>query len=164
MASTWSAAGSAMTALTTSFTIDILGAGGRGERQLRCVRSAVHVGMAVAMTGVVLAFRALAHTSVIDAVYVLASYSYGPVLGMFVFGMTTRRAVHDRWVPLVALLAPALCLVLDLNSAAWFGGYRFGYELLILNALFTIAGLTILIKGVDPSAPLRGRFRTTITD
>jgi hypothetical protein len=65
---------------------------------------------------------------------------------MFAFGMTTRRAVRDRWVPLVAVLSPALCLVLDLNSEAWFAGYRFGYELLILNALFTMAGMAILIK------------------
>jgi Na+/proline symporter len=146
VASTYSAAGSALTALTTSFTVDILGAGRQNEARLRKTRGAVHIGMAAAMAVIVMAFRALAGTSVIDAVYVLASYTYGPILGMFVFGMATRRAVRDRWVPLVAVLSPALCLVLDLNSEAWFGGYRFGYELLIMNAIFTITGLTILIR------------------
>ncbi len=126
--------------------MDILGAGGQNEARLKKTRGRVHIGMAAAMVVVIMAFRALASTSVIDAVYVLASYSYGPILGMFVFGMATRWQVRDRWVPLVAVLSPALCLVLDLNSEGWFGGYRFGYELLIMNALFTIIGLTILIK------------------
>ena len=159
IASTYSAAGSALTALTTSFTVDILGGrnadGGiksvndsgsqcGNEARLTRMRKTVHIGMAAAMVAVVVAFRALAHTSVIDAVYVLASYTYGPILGMFAFGIATRRKVHDRFVPLVALLSPALCLVLDLCSEAWFGGYRFGYELLIMNAAFTIIGLTIL--------------------
>jgi Na+/proline symporter len=146
VASTYSAAGSALTALTTSFTVDILGAGGQSEARLKTTRQRVHVGMAVAIVAVILAFRAVASTSVIDAVYVLASYTYGPILGMFIFGMATRRRVRDRWVPLVAVLAPALCLVLDLNSERWFGGYQFGYELLIMNAIFTIIGLTILIQ------------------
>jgi Na+/proline symporter len=146
IASTYSAAGSALTALTTSFTVDILGAGGQNEARLKKTRSVVHLGMAAVMVVLIMAFRALSSTSVIDAVYVLASYTYGPILGMFAFGMATRRAVRDRWVPLVAILSPALCLVLDLNSETWFGGYRFGYEILILNALFTIIGLTILIK------------------
>jgi Na+/proline symporter len=146
VASTYSAAGSALTALTTSFTVDILGAGGHDEARLKTTRQRVHVGMAAAMVAVILAFRAVASTSVIDAVYVLASYTYGPILGMFLFGMATRRRVRDRWVPLVAVLAPALCLLLDLNSERWFGGYQFGYELLIMNAIFTILGLIILIQ------------------
>jgi Na+/proline symporter len=151
IASTWSAAGSALTALTTSFTVDILGAGKQVEARLTRTRRTVHFVMAATMVAVVVAFRALAHTSVIDAVYVLASYTYGPILGMFAFGMASRRRVRDRFVPLVALLSPALCLLLDLNSTAWFGGYRFGYELLIMNAAFTIIGLmTISIKNTNP--------------
>ncbi len=146
IASTYSAAGSALTALTTSFTVDILGAGKHGEAHLKKTRGAVHAGMAAAMVAVIMAFRAFSSTSVIDAVYVLASYTYGPILGMFAFGIATRRQVRDRWVPLVALLSPSLCLVLDINSETWFGGYRFGYELLIMNALFTILGLTIISK------------------
>jgi Na+/proline symporter len=147
ISSTYSSAGSALTALTTSFTVDILGATRRfTEQRLTRVRRLVHVAMAVAMAVMIVAFHVLNNTSVIDAVYVLASYTYGPILGMFAFGITTRRAVRDRWVPLVAVISPLLCLVLDLNSESWLGGYRFGYELLILNALITIIGLACLIK------------------
>jgi Na+/proline symporter len=147
ISSTFSAAGSALTALTTSFTVDIMdGTKKYTDERLTTVRRRVHLIMAVAMAAVIVAFRVLNNTSVIDAVYVLASYTYGPILGMFAFGIATRRAVRDRWVPLVAVLSPALCLVLDLNSEAWFGGYRFSYELLIMNALFTIIGLALLIK------------------
>jgi Na+/proline symporter len=147
IASTYSAAGSALTALTTSFTMDILGAGRQPDRALRRTRGTVHIAMAVALAGVIIAFRALAHTSVIDAVYVLASYTYGPLLGLFAFGMTTRRRVRDGWVPVICVLAPLLCLILDLGSAGWFGGYRFGYELLILNGGFTYVGLVFASKG-----------------
>jgi Na+/proline symporter len=147
ISSTFSSAGSALTALTTSFTVDILGGTRKyGEQNLTRVRQRVHIGMAVAMAVVIVAFGVLNNTSVIDAVFVLASYTYGPILGMFAFGIATRRAVRDRRVPLVAVLSPALCLVLDLNSEAWLGGYRFSYELLILNALFTVIGLAILVK------------------
>lgn len=147
ISSTYSAAGSAMTALTTSFTVDILGGTRRrSEAKLTSLRHVVHAGMAVGMVVVIVVFRLLNNTSVIDAVYVLSSYTYGPILGMFAFGIVTRRKVRDRYVPLAAVLSPLLCLVLDLNSERWFGGYRFGYELLIMNALFTFAGLALLIK------------------
>lgn len=133
------AGGSALTALTTSFTVDILG--GR-ERS----RVWVHSGMAVLMAVCILVFNALNSTSVIDAVYRLASYTYGPILGLFGFGMCFKTPVKDRWVPLVAILAPALCLVLDLNSVAWLGGYHFSYEILPLNGLLTALGLWIIRK------------------
>ncbi len=139
--------------MTTSFTVDILGAGKQNEVRLRKTRGFVHIGMAAAMVAVIMAFRLLGSTSMIDAVYVLASYSYGPILGMFAFGMATRRQVRDRWVPLVAIVSPALCLALDLGSERWFGGYRFGYELLIMNAVFTIIGLTFLIRKRSFGAP-----------
>ena len=133
------AGGSALTALTTSFTIDILG--GKDEK-----RTWVHSGMAVLMAVSIIVFNALNSTSVIDAVYRLASYSYGPILGLFAFGLCCKRKVRDGWVPVVAILAPLLCLVLDLNSVAWFGGYHFSYEILPMNGLFTMAGLWLLSK------------------
>ena len=133
------AGGSALTALTTSFTIDILG--GKDEK-----RSWVHSGMAALMAVCIIVFNALNSTSVIDAVYRLASYSYGPILGLFAFGLCCKRKVKDGWVPVVALLAPILCLVLDLNSVAWFGGYHFSYEILPMNGLFTMAGLWLVSK------------------
>ena len=133
------AGGSALTALTTSFTIDILG--GKDEK-----RTWVHSGMAVLMAVSIIVFNALNSTSVIDAVYRLASYSYGPILGLFAFGLCCKRKVRDGWVPVVAILAPLLCLVLDLNSVAWFNGYHFSYEILPMNGLFTMAGLWLLSK------------------
>ncbi|MDR1783429.1 MAG: sodium:solute symporter, partial [Dysgonamonadaceae bacterium] len=107
-------------------------------------RKMVHIGMSVLMGLVIVVIKLLNNTSVIDAVYILASYTYGPILGMFTFGIFTKWQVRDRWVPLVALLSPALSLVIDLNSKAWFGGYQFSYELLLMNAAFTFVGLMIL--------------------
>ena len=133
------AGGSALTALTTSFTIDILG--GKSEK-----RTLVHSVMAVLMAVCIWVFGVVNSTSVIDAVYRLASYTYGPILGLFAFGLCCKREVRDRWVPLVAVAAPLLCLVLDLNSVNWLGGYHFSYELLPLNAIFTIIGLCCLIR------------------
>ena len=138
------AGGSALTALTTSFTVDILGGLQRADSDR--LRRWVHVGMAVLMAVCIIVFSVLNSTSTIDAVYRLASYTYGPLLGLFFFGILSKKAVRDRWVPLVCVLAPALCLVLDLNSEAWFGGYHFSYELLLLNAGFTALGLLFLRK------------------
>ena len=133
------AGGSALTSLTTSFTIDILG--GKDSR-----RSWIHTGMAVLMTVCILVFNALNNTSVIDAVYRLASYTYGPILGLFSFGLCCKAPVRDKWVPMAAVAAPLLCLVLDVNSVRWFNGYHFSYELLLMNAVFTIIGLCCLIR------------------
>ena len=149
-ASAYSAAGSALTALTTSFTIDILQAdkkeGDDSQRHLDTTRKKVHVGMALTMAVVIFVIGLLNNTSVINAVYVLASYTYGPILGMFAFGIFMKRQVRDRYVPLAAIVAPVLCYVLQTNSEAWFGGYKFSYELLIFNALFTFIGLCLLTK------------------
>ena len=132
------AGGSALTSLTTSFTIDILG--GKDSK-----RSWIHTGMAVLMAVCILVFNALNSTSVIDAVYRLASYTYGPILGLFSFGLCCKARVRDKWVPAVAVAAPLLCLLLHLNSVRWFGGYHFSYELLLMNAVFTMLGLCLLI-------------------
>ncbi|HIY49702.1 MAG TPA: sodium:solute symporter [Candidatus Barnesiella excrementavium] len=146
ISSAYSAAGSALTALTTSFTVDILGVKGKSEEQVSHLRKRVHIGMAVVMGVVIFIFNVLNNTSVIDAVYTLASYTYGPILGLFAFGLSVKEPVRDRYIPLVAIASPILCFVLDRHSQAWFGGYSFSYELLILNALFTYIGLLLLIR------------------
>ena len=133
------AGGSALTALTTSFTIDLLG--GKEEK-----RTWVHSGMAVLMAVCILVFNALNSTSVIDAVYRLASYTYGPILGLFTFGLCCKKPVRDRWVPVVAVAAPLLCLLLDLNSVTWLNGYHFSYEILPMNGLLTMAGLWLISR------------------
>ena len=142
----FAAGGSALTALTTSFTVDIIGTKGKSEEQVTSVRKKVHLLMAFLMGVVIFVFYLLNTKSAIDAVYKLASYTYGPILGMFAFGIFTKKKVNDKWVPLVAIIAPVLCFILQSNSERWFGGYKFSYELLLFNALFTILGLCLLIR------------------
>ena len=137
----FAAGGSALTALTTSFTVDILGTRDRGEEKVKSMREKVHVAMAICMGLTIIVFNFLNNTSAIDAVYKLASYTYGPILGIFAFGIMTKRRTSDRAVPFISVIAPLACLILQLNSERWFGGYKFSYELLILNALFTFIGL-----------------------
>lgn len=144
ISSAYSAAGSALTALTTSFTVDILGTKGKSEQEIVIIRKRVHIGMAIVMGIVIFIFNILNNTSVIDAVYILASYTYGPILGLFAFGMLTKKQVRDKYIPLVAILSPILCFILQKNSEVWFNGYAFSYELLIFNAFFTFIGLCLL--------------------
>lgn len=142
----FAAGGSALTALTTSFTVDIVGVKGRSEEQVTLLRKKVHLLMAALMAASIVVFHLLDTKSTISAVYSLASYTYGPILGMFLFGIFTKKQVRDKWVPPVAIAAPTLCFILQSNSERWFGGYRFSYELLLVNAFFTILGLCAIIK------------------
>ncbi len=146
VSSAYNAAGSALTSLTTSFTIDILGAHTQNEKHIKELRYRIHIIMAGIMALVIIGFNLLNSTTIVDAVYTLVSYTYGPILGMFAFGIITKSQVRDKFVPLVATAAPILCFILDKNSVQWFSGYQFSYELLILNALFTFIGLCLLIK------------------
>lgn len=144
IAAAYSAAGSALTALTTSFTVDILNK--EKDTNLTQIRTWVHVGMAVLMAVCIYVIHILNNDSVIQTVYKVASYTYGPLLGMFCFGIFTKRQVRDRWIPLVVILAPVITWVIDVNSAVWFNGYVFSHERLILNALLTFVGMVCLIK------------------
>lgn len=147
IAAAYSAAGSALTALTTSFTVDILRANEKqDDRNLTLTRQLVHVIMSLLMVIVIVIFYELNDDSAINAVYSLASYTYGPILGMFIFGLACRRPVRDRWVPVVAVASPLLCYVLQQNSERWFGGYQISFELLLVNALLTAAGLRLLVR------------------
>ena len=135
VAASFSSADSALTALTTSFCVDICAR--PGDEKLR---KRAHVGMAVVFVGFIILFRLVNSTSVIDAIYVMCSYTYGPLLGLFAYGLFTRRAVCDRWVPYIAVAAPLVCFAID-TAALQFAGYKFGYELLMLNGMLTFAGL-----------------------
>ncbi len=130
---------SSLTALTTTYCVDIKERPG-DER----LRRRVHVGMAAVAVVFIIAFRTLNSTSLIDAVYILCSYTYGPLLGLFAFGLFTKRKTCDRAVPYIAVASPLLCLVLD-YAVPCLTGYRFGYELLLLNGALTFAGM--LMKG-----------------
>ena len=144
IAAAYSAAGGALTALTTSFTVDILNK--EKADNLTKVRTIVHIGMAILMAACIYVIHLLNDDSVIQTVYKVASYTYGPLLGMFCFGIFTKRQVRDRWIPLVVILAPVITWVIDVNSTVWFSGYVFSHERLILNALLTFVGMLCLIK------------------
>lgn len=138
VAAAFSSADSALTALTTSFCVDIV-----GRQDDERLRRRAHVGVAVVFIGFVLAFKALNNTSVIDAIYILCSYTYGPLLGLFSYGLITHRPTCDRLVPYVCVASPLLCLLID-NAVASTTGYKFGYEMLMLNGLLTFLGLYII--------------------
>lgn len=140
----YSAVGSALTSLTTSFTIDILQSHKKHDNdRLTRIRKGVHILMSCLMGLVIIIFYYISEEDAISAVYTLASYTYGPILGLFVFGMFCKRPVRDKLVPVVCVLAPALswCVQKVLNEL-W--GYETSFELLLINALLTVVGLAIL--------------------
>lgn len=143
ISSTYSAAGSALTSLTTSFTLDVMGAAKRTEADLARLRMLVHSVMAIIVSLLIMLFEWLGEGSVINLVFRLAGYTYGPILGMFIFGILCRRKVREKYVPIVAVVAPVLSYLLQYVSSACFA-YEIGFELLGYNALFTILGLTII--------------------
>ncbi len=148
-AATFSSADSVLTTLTTSFCIDVLGMERRAnlsEAGKTRWRHRAHIGFAVALLLVILGFKALNSKAIIDAIFTLASYTYGPLLGLFAFGLFARRAVRDGWVPAVCCAAPLLCFLMQQNSERWLGGYKMGFELLMLNGLLTFAGLWLIRK------------------
>ena len=143
ISSTYSAAGSALTSLTTSFSLDILDASKFDNERLTKIRKYTHIAMAIVITLVILVFHYLATDSVINLVFKVAGYTYGPILGLFTFGILSKRGVRQRYVPIVAILSPLLSYLLQWVAAAKFG-YHIGFELLGYNALFTIFGLIII--------------------
>jgi Na+/proline symporter len=144
----------ALTALTSSFCIDILGMqtqAGANEAQRARVRRWVHLGFALLFMLLVMSFKALDDPSMIGLILKIAAYTYGPLLGLFVFGMFTTRVVNDRVVPLVALAAPLLCWWIDANQRQLFGAWQIGLELLLLNAALTFAGLWCISRAATPA-------------
>ncbi len=135
VAASFSSADSALTAMTTSYCVDIRER--QGDERLR---KRVHILMAVVFAVLILMVDAVNSTSVIDAIYILCSYTYGPLLGLFAYGLLTKRRVNDRRVPYIAVASPVICFVLD-KIVASTTGYQFGYELLMLNGLLTFFGL-----------------------
>lgn len=144
IAAAYSSADSALTALTTSFTVDILNTKGLAENTLKRVRKRVHILISVILVIVILIFKVINDQSVISAIFTVAGYTYGPLLGLYSFGLFTKFKVKDRLVPWVALLSPVICYVLNIFSDTLLGGYRFGFELLILNGLITFTGLYLI--------------------
>jgi Na+/pantothenate symporter len=144
IAAAYSSADSALTALTTSFCIDIIDIKKYAEEQQTSIRKGVHIGMSVLMFLCILLFKAINNDSVIKELFTIAGYTYGPLLGLYAFGLFTSFSLRDKWVPLVCVVAPLACYLLNTHSAYLFNGYTFGFELLLLNGVLTFVGLLII--------------------
>lgn len=140
VSASFSSTGGALTALTTSFMVDVL----RKKELSASTRKLIHAAMALAFVALVLAFEGWSNESSLDLFYRLASYTYGPLLGMFGFGVVSKRVVRDRVVPVVAVVSPIICGVVDHFSATLFCGYEFGFEILLLNAATTFVGMVLI--------------------
>ena len=147
VAAGYSSADGTLTALTTTFCFDFLGfdKSSRSERQLLRIRRLVHVGFALLYLLVIIAFRPFHNQSLIDTLFDIAGFTYGPLLGFYTFGLFTKRKVRDRLVPIVALLSPVICYILKLKMPDW-TGYHFGFEILLLNGLLTFLGMLALSR------------------
>lgn len=150
VASTYSSAGSALTALTTSFTIDILKLRKRydattveGGEAISRYRRWVHTFVALIMTGIIICFGRWSEGGAITLIFTMASYTYGPLLALFSFGLLTNRELHGWAIPVISIASPLLSYVVASHSKVWFGGYEFSYEVLILNATIAFVGLYI---------------------
>jgi Na+/proline symporter len=147
VAASFSSADSALTSLTTSYCVDIRGRA--GDEQLR---KRAHLGISILFVVMILLFRLLNSTSVIDAIYTICGYTYGPLLGLFAFGMLTKRMPRDRYVPYICIASPLLCYAID--EITWhLAGYRFGYELLMMNGALTFLALFVLSSANSPRTP-----------
>lgn len=140
VAASFSSADSAMTALTTTWCVDIM-----EKKDDERLRKRTHLGFALLFVVFILAFKALNSTSVIDAIYIICSYTYGPLLGLFAFGLFTRWQVKDHYVPYIAIISPVICFAIETVTRQT-TGYEFGYELLMVNGLLTFVGLYLCRK------------------
>jgi len=149
IAAAYSSADGALTAITTSFCIDIIGkpsSSNGGDGGGFRIRYAVHFSFALLFFLLIIQFKQLDNKAIIDRFFTIAGYTYGPLLGLYSFGLFTRWKVRDRAVPLIAIISPLVTYILDSNSEQWFNGYQFGFELLILNGLITFTGVWFLRK------------------
>ena len=161
IAAAFSSADSALASLTTSFCIDILEIENKESKYYKrreTVRKRVHVVMILVFVLFILAFKALDNPSVIDAIYTIAGYTYGPLLGLFAFGIFTKKQVNTRMLPFVALASPLVCYLTDVITLQT-TGYKFGYEMLMLNGLLTFIGLRMIILNGSKNGSKKGSKR-----
>lgn len=147
-AATYASADSALTALTTSFCVDFMNVENRPETERSKIKHIVHIGFSILFYIVIIIFRQVNSKEVITAVFDIAGYTYGPLLGLYAFGIFSKRPVMDRFVPWICIVSPLLTYYVNEHSAAWFGGYQFGFERLLLNGVFTFVGLWAVSKPV----------------
>ena len=149
VAAGYSSADGTLTALTTTFYHDFIHLDKSQrytEQQKVRFRKLIHVSFAMLYLLVIIAFKPFHNQSLIDTIFDVAGYTYGPLLGLYAFGLFTRYKVKDKYVPVVAILSPVICYILKLNSQEWLWGYRFGFEIILLNGLLTCLGLFIIRK------------------
>lgn len=148
IAATFNSADSVLTTLTTSFCIDFLGFERKeiSESRKTRVRHAVHISFAFILLVTILISAGINQTSILDAIFTVAAYTYGPLLGLFAFGLFTKFKVKDMYVPFVCFIPPLLSWKLNENSQEWFNGYKFSYELLLVNGFCTFLGLWLIRK------------------
>jgi SSS family transporter len=144
IAAAYSSADSALTSLTTSFCVDILDMKDKSEQQQKSIRKKTHIGMSVLLVVVIIAFKYILNSNVINSLLTVAGYTYGPLLGLFAFGIFTTYKIKDGYVWMVALASVTIVFVLGSIPADYIGGYVIGYELLPLNGLFTFLGLILI--------------------
>jgi len=145
-ASSYASADSALAGLTTSFCIDFLDFQNKDEKVKSRQKFIVHLAFSLLFLLVIVIFKAINERSVIDAVLQVAGYTYGPLLGLFSFGLFTKLQVRDKLVPIVCLISPVLSYLISANATSWLNGYKVGIEILIVNGLITFIGLWIISK------------------
>ncbi|HMQ44632.1 MAG TPA: sodium:solute symporter, partial [Mariniflexile sp.] len=141
IAAAFSSADSTLTSLTTSFCIDFLNIEKRALNTQKATRKKVHISISILMIFVIICFYYVLNQNVISGILTVAGYTYGPLLGLFAFGILTKHNINDKWVPYVALTSVAVSYVIANVPSDYFGGYKFGYELLVVNGLLTFLGL-----------------------
>ncbi|MBT1689343.1 sodium:solute symporter [Dawidia soli] len=145
-ASSYASADSALAGLTTSFCIDFLDFKNKDEKKKRQQKFIVHLGFSLLFLLIIVIFNEINKQSVIDAVLTIAGYTYGPLLGLFSFGLLTKLQVRGKLVPIVCVLSPAVTYLIALTSTQWLGGYKFGLEVILLNGILTFLGLLFISK------------------
>lgn len=141
IAASFASADSALTALTTSFCVDILNISEKDQRSQLKTRQYVHILMALGLIAVMVIYKLIDNPIIIDAVFKVAGYTYGPLLGLYAYGMFTKIKTNDKWIPFICIASPLVCMVMNTWSEQLFRGYKFGFEMLIINALLTFIGL-----------------------
>jgi solute:Na+ symporter, SSS family len=146
IAAAYSSADSALASLTTTMSIDFVDIEKFPEKKRNRIKTVIHISFSLLLIVVILLFRAINNQSVVVAVFKVAGYTYGPILGLFLFGLLSKRKVLDKYVPLIAVIAPVITYFISTYSEKLFFGYKFGFELLILNGLLVVTGLFLLSK------------------
>lgn len=146
IASTYASADSALASLTTSFCVDFMNANQKTERQKKKLITFTHIGFSALLVVVIMIFKALNNEAVINSLFKAAGYTYGPLLGLFSFGLFTHWQVKDRFVPIICFVSPVICYFLNIYSKELLFGYVFGFEILLLNGFLTFIGLLTLKK------------------